>query len=382
MGNVILILILMACSFTLNAQDKIVIGNSVTIKSDILNETRTILVYLPANYEHSSQKYPVIYLLDAETHFVPTAGLVQFWSRIGRMPESIIIGITNTNRNRDFTPKPTAQLPGSGGADNFLKFMNNELFPYVEKNYRIEPFRTVIGHSLCGLFSVYTLLTEPELFNAYIAISPWLIFDSEYMFTLSKETFSKTSSLKKFIYYTGGSAEEQDIVKALKEYSDLLTSTAPKDLRWSYKLMEGDDHNTLILTTIFDGLKILYDQWGVPDSITTKGIKEILRHYEMLSERLSYKVIPSEAGLNIAGYFFLQRNDFEEAIKIFDKNVELYPSSANVFDSRGEAYERMGRLKEAKENYEKASELGENNNDPNLNIFRNNLNRVSNLLQN
>jgi len=376
-------ILLLCCTIQGYAQEKsILLGQSITVTSEVLNESREIYIYLPASYQNSTNKYPVIYLLDADTHFKYTAGILDFFTRTGRIPESILIGIPNTNRNRDFTPTVSKDLPASGGADNFLRFLDKELMPYVDQNYRTHPYRTMIGHSLCGMFSFYTMLSRPDLFNSFIAISPWFIYDNNYIFTYSEPSLERLSSLNKFIYFTGGTAEQENVVQSINKFSDLLRQKAPKDLRWSYKLMEGDDHNSLIFMTIYDGLTNLYDGWRVPDSVLRKGLEPIEDHFDNLSERFGYKIIPSEVFLNAAGYYFLQHNNFPEAIKIFDRNVDLYPLSSNVYDSRGEAFERSGNLKEAKENYKNACDIAEKNGDPNLNIFRNNLNRVNNLLQN
>lgn len=380
-ASLVLILLILFSTHIL-PQNEIIMGRSIQVYSEVLKENRNILVYLPRTYLNSSEKYPVIYLLDAENNFTYTAGLVDFLTRLGRMPESVIVGITNTNRNRDFTPTLSAELPASGGADNFLRFLKEELIPHIEKNYRTEAYKTLIGHSLCGMFSFYTMLTSPDLFNSFIAISPWFIYNNNFMLGFSETAFEIFSTLNKFIYFTAGSIEQPDVVASMDRYTDLLKKKAPADLRWEYKLMEGDDHTSLLPSTIQEGLKKLFDGWRVPDSVLRRGLESIIDHFNGLSEEFGYRVNPSEGFLNVAGYFFLQRNNFEDALKIFSKNVELYPESSNVYDSRGEAFERSGQLKKAKENYAKACEIAEKNNDPNLSIFRNNSNRVNNLMRN
>ncbi|MCK4676626.1 MAG: alpha/beta hydrolase [Bacteroidales bacterium] len=157
--------------------NRVVIGEKVTFKSNILDENRTILVYLPQSYNQTDFCYPVMYLLDGGFHFHHTSGIVGFMSRAGIIPEMIVIGITNVDRNRDFSPTRTEQIPTSGGAEKFLSFLSDELIPFVDRNYRTLPYEILVGHSFGGTFATYTLLNRPETFNAYIAISPYLQYD-------------------------------------------------------------------------------------------------------------------------------------------------------------------------------------------------------------
>ena len=107
--------------------EKIVLGHTVNINSQILGEERPVIVYLPEGYHQSKNKYPVLYLLDGGAHFHHATGIIQFLSRNGRMPQAIVVAIPNTDRTRDFTSSKVKKMQTSGGADNFLNFMQNEL---------------------------------------------------------------------------------------------------------------------------------------------------------------------------------------------------------------------------------------------------------------
>src|SRR6185295_11339504 len=154
----------------------------LTIKSKVMGEDRLILVRTPVGYETNKQSYPVVYMTDGDQHIGHTSSTVEFLARNGRMSEMIVVGIPNTDRTRDLSPtKPkqegatgAPQFPTAGGADNFLKFIETELIPEVEKRYRVTPFRMLAGHSLGGLFAVHAMLTKPDLFRSYVAVSPAL----------------------------------------------------------------------------------------------------------------------------------------------------------------------------------------------------------------
>jgi len=162
-------------------EGNIEIGKIIKINSKILNEDRTIFISLPTGYEQSNEKYPVIYILDGRANFAFSATIVDFLSRNQRMPRTIVVAIPNTDRDRDFTPSHIITSKTSGGADKFLDFMKEELMPYIDNNYRTESYRTLFGHSLCGMFSIYNLFERPEMFNSFIAVSPYLMYDNNYV---------------------------------------------------------------------------------------------------------------------------------------------------------------------------------------------------------
>src|SRR5215470_10738502 len=120
------------------------------MKSDVLGEERVILVRTPVGYETNKLSYPVLYMTDGDAHMDHTSSTIAFLSRNGRIPDLIVVGITNTDRTRDLTPVKSTdkRFPGGGGADNFLKFFETELIPHIEKEYRVQPYRILAGHSL------------------------------------------------------------------------------------------------------------------------------------------------------------------------------------------------------------------------------------------
>lgn len=170
-------------------EEDFTIGKTITLKSEILKENRTINVYLPINYEADSLKiYPVIYLLDGskEEDFIHVAGIVQFgsFSWINMVPETIIVGIANVDRKRDFTyPSGAAidqkELPTSGGSQNFIQFIEKELQPFISANFRTTNTKTLIGQSLGGLLATEILFKAPQLFDNYVIVSPSLWWDDE-----------------------------------------------------------------------------------------------------------------------------------------------------------------------------------------------------------
>jgi len=357
-------------------KENITIGNSIKINSKILNEERNIFVSVPAGYDLAKNSYPVLYLLDGETHFQYTAGVVKFLAAAGRIPEMIVVGIPNTKRNRDFTAVETKGIPEAGGADNFIKFLKNELIPKINSEYRTHNYKILAGHSLCGMFCIYSLIKEPELFDSYIALSPWVIASEKHIMKLAKTDFPPMNNLKKKFYFTAGSLEGNDLLTTIDEFRLLLKEKSPSGFNWKYNLMMDEDHESLVLMTIHDGLRFIFDKWLLTTAEVNAGINGINEHYKRISEEYGYEIKPTEGLLNQAGYTFLQNKIYDEAIAIFKKNIELYPESANVYDSCGEAYEISGQLETAKGYYAKAYDIAKAKNDRNLEIFKNNFERM------
>ena len=153
----------------------------LSMESKALNEERVITVSLPDDYNTSENTYPVLYLLDGRTHFQHATGAVSFLTAQGSIPRMVVVSIHNVDRTRDFSPAHDESSPTSGGADKFLKFLSNELTPYLEKKFRVSAFSMLMGHSFGGTFAAHALYTDPGLFDAYIAVSPYLHFKENYV---------------------------------------------------------------------------------------------------------------------------------------------------------------------------------------------------------
>lgn len=354
-------------------ETNIELGKIITLNSEVLNEERGIFVYLPVGYEQSEAKYPVIYILDGRGNFAFSATTANFLARNQRMPRSIVVGIPNTDRMRDFTPVHEERSPTSGGADKFLEFMEKELIPYINKNYRTNSYKTLYGHSLCGMFAIYTLFEKPEMFDSFIAVSPYLQYADQFVVDKVESSLSEQSEFEKDLFITLGN--EPEYTASLNRMKKLLSEKTEK-LSWKISKRESEDHMSVPLKSLYDGLEFIYSDWRLTNEILMKGMDAVKKHYSNLSDKYGYDVNPTEGAINALGYQHLGKKEYELAITVFKYNVELYPKSANVYDSLGEIMEKAGKTDEAIENYKTAVEIGTKNNDRNLRIYKQNLERV------
>jgi predicted alpha/beta superfamily hydrolase len=241
--------------------------------SETLKENRPLSVYLPEGYDKENTKYPVIYIIDGETrctHAVPT---VRFISSEGLMPKAIVIGIPNVNRNRDFLPGINQDPSVRDSADNFLKFITAELFPYIEKQYRAESYRILIGHSYGGLFAMYALLSQPDAFGAYIMIDPSFWYHSSMMVKRAGSFFGKQTVFPKSVYIAGIEGEAWYFM-GNHAMDSVLKAVAPKDMQWKTFAYANENHGSVTFKTIYDGLRFIFSDFSnnIGDLIPAKGM--------------------------------------------------------------------------------------------------------------
>lgn len=358
--------------------EQICIGEMVNLHSKILDEDRILLVSLPDNYELSNRSYPVLYLLDGNTHFKHANAAADFLSDYGFAPELIVVAITNIDRNRDFTPIISDNNRTGGGALKFHNFITDEVFPYIEDNYRSADYRILMGHSLGGVFIGYSLLEHPAVFDSYIAVSPYLQYANNYIVNESQSKLRKEYDKPISLYMTIGN--EPDYFQSLDKFSDLIQNKSGKSIDFLYVEMKDDNHSTTPYLSLFNGLRFTFSDWGLPQSLYDSGLAAMDNHFAKLSKKYNYEITVSENTINAMGYNFLTNNEIDKAISIFTENTKRFPNSANVYDSLGEAYENNQQLEQALINYQKACDLGKEQNLGTLSIFTENLKRVKDQL--
>lgn len=253
-------------TFGQNRKD-IIPGKKFNIHSEILNEDRVYLLSLPDSYNepgNDKKKYPILILLDGSTHFKTASGVVHFMSsdrnRNYFMPETIIVAIENEDRERDFTvTKLKTKRPNRmGGGRNFLKFIENELIPFIDKNYRTEPIRTLIGHSLGGLLTLNSYMDRNSLFDAYISIDPSIWWDEE---TMKNKVYSISPiSYNKKLYIATANQGEVNYERNKKRHDHLYVLMKEKSdghLNVEKEYFEKENHRSVPLIALYEGLKYI-----------------------------------------------------------------------------------------------------------------------------
>lgn len=237
-----------------------VLGDELTFTSTVLDEERKLNIYLPYSYHlDSTKQFPVIYLLDgsADEDFIHIAGLVQFanFPWVNLLPESIVVGIANVDRKRDFTYPTTIKedleaFPTTGGSARFITFLENELQPLITSQYRITGHRTIIGQSLGGLLASEVLYRRPSLFDTYIIVSPSLWWDGQ---SLLKETLDLEEETFLKVYLAVGEEGEimEGTARALAKQLEGLGE------RLHFDFIQGQDHANILHQAVYRAFSYL-----------------------------------------------------------------------------------------------------------------------------
>lgn len=362
-----------------------------TLHSKVLNEDRVIWVRTPRAYNQGKAAYPVLYLTDGPGHINEIGSTIDFLVENNRMPPLIVVGIANTDRTRDLTPShsdekaPDGTLfdPTSGGGDRFVDFIQKELMPEVEKRYRTASYRVFAGHSYGGLLAIHILITRPNLFEAYIAVSPSLQWDGQRTLHQAQQFFAAQTELNKTLFFSLGNEGNtpNPMGDGFEQLQKTLTAKTPKGFHWDSARYRDEDHGSTVLRAHYAGLRTVFADWQMPrdpkDGFPIGGLAGIEKHSRELSARYGYVILPAEGAINNLGYFLMGAKKFDEAIAVFQRNVELHPGSANVYDSLGEGYENAGKLDLAAQKIQKAIEVGTPLADPNLDGYKDHLKRVT-----
>ncbi|MDB4926718.1 alpha/beta hydrolase-fold protein [Mucilaginibacter sp.] len=389
--------------FTAGAQTiknaNLIIGKVDSIHSKILNENRQVWIFLPAsanNVIYARQHYPVLYLLDAEDHFMSVTAMIQQLSEVNGntvIPEMIVVGITNTDRTRDLTPtnsligfngKTNPELKTSGSGEKFAAFIEKELMPHIDSLYAPSPYKVIIGHSLGGLEVMNILVHHPNLFNAYVAIDPSMWWDSRKLLNETKTvlTQKRFEGRSLFLAIANTMPWGMDTMKARKDTSaatihirsiltlnEAIRSNAANGLTFAYKYYNEDNHESVPLIAAYDALHFLFNGFGFTAdelakffdlTVKVDAATLISDHYQRISKQMGYKVLPPQPLIGLIGRSLLVKNMPEQAYSVFSLYLRSYPDSFNANDSLGDYYKSKGDKQKAIEYYSKALAILEN----------------------
>jgi len=347
--------------------ENITIGEKLSMHSKVLDEDRKYWVHLPSNY-NENKRYPVVYLLDGDAHFEPTVGILKHMSRNGQMPEMLVVAILNTDRTRDLTPSHTIVgadgktaefLKTSGGSKKFLKYIKTELMPKIKNDYATVPHNVLIGHSFGGLFSLYALLEEPDLFQSYVSIDPSIWWDNQWLNTQLGNKLDKPPQGFTSLYIAAANnpdrkgAPPQMMMRPQRNFFAKVSTWNSNTFNSAIEYFPNEDHGTVPLIALYNALKFVYQDFNINVENIMEDPSRLNSHYNNWSKKLGYDLQPPENTINNLGYAFMGQGKIAQAIDYFKQNVKMYPNSSNTYDSLAEGYMEKGETKLAIEYYQK-----------------------------
>jgi predicted alpha/beta superfamily hydrolase len=263
-----------------------------SLPSTMVDQEFKIYVALPFDYQTAADSYPVLYISDANWIFGTVTEIIRSLQLFQEVPQMVIVGIgypvndfrdTQGLRVRDLTPtkndawieglaKLTQQdfkTSGSGGADNFLKFIRDELKPFIKANYRINSEdSSILGHSFGGLFGLYALLQSPNTFNRYVLSSPSIWWNPEAAFAWEENLASEYSDLSAKVFISAGTLEEvmpvpvrggpAKFVTNMQAMATRLQNRGYKSLTLTQHVFEDETHVSVSPGAISKGLRVVF----------------------------------------------------------------------------------------------------------------------------
>lgn len=379
-------------AFGQNDADQIIIGERETIYSKILQEEREFLIHVPKSHEETpGMNYPVLVLLDGDSHF---AGMVGMLTNLAQniyepvCPEMIVVGIPNTDRMRDLTPShmddgegEQSFMASTGGGEKFTQFLEHELLKHLDSEYPTAQYRILVGHSLGGLMVINTLFRHPHIFDNYIAIDPSLWYNDEYLLNdvwklLEERDYSEESlyvsianTMEDEMNYEtveADTSEASEHIRAILKFSKFVSTESSTHPRTSWQYYPDDTHGSVPFISEYDGMRFLFnwfkeDKRKVLEADKDVPAEEVLSWVVDYSNNLSKvfrsEILPDEQWVNYLGYHFMGLEDYDKAYEFFRLNLESYPSSPNCYDSMGEYYRNIYEHEKSEEYYKLAEIL-------------------------
>lgn len=241
--------------------EKIAGGEIRKLHSRVLEEDRLLFVGLPDDYDSTKTEYPVFYKLDGDKKsFAKTLSELKELRDAKQIPPMILVGIPNTDRDRDMLPVAIPGRRNSGGSHNFLRFAREEMIPFIEQNYRGSDFSIIMGTSNTALFAVYTFINQPSTFDAYLVSSPMIGHSPELVETTTEKLLSQDLQLDNSLYIIYGDQDSPKVIDSVPVFLKQLRANMPDGLRLEQVILPGEGH--------------------VPDSSLTRGITWIYSDFE------------------------------------------------------------------------------------------------------
>ncbi|MEY8848197.1 alpha/beta hydrolase [Psychroserpens sp. XS_ASV72] len=246
--------LILNCNSKPSYNDPIPEHDTFTIASKRVNEIRVINIWTPPKYIEENESYPVLFMPDGgiKEDFSHIANTISKLVKAKSIPPIILVGIENTERGRDLTGASQSDYdaqfcPLTDGAKDFRAFILEELVPEINKKYRTQNKKGLLGESLAGLFVMETFFKSPSSFDFYIAMDPSLWWNDHQMVSEAKSYFSSFPETPISLWYAGSSAE--DISNHTKTLEAKLNQSAPENLTWTYSDEPNEQHHTIFRAT-------------------------------------------------------------------------------------------------------------------------------------
>jgi|GEM_PF-1441536 len=338
--------------------EPIITGGKFTFTSQVLNEDKEIYISLPDNYDSRNYYYPVIYVVEAEFLFNPTSMISKHMAMRNEIPQSIVIGIANGEHEK----RQEMTLPIHGGkVYDHLEFLRSELIPHIEKNFRANSHRTIVGLSPTTGLVLEAFWQEPDIFSGYISLATHLTWPPRKGVSMVEQLIKTITDKEhpKASIYLG--IAEQDITRTKYETAayqnavDKLKGVPVTNVNFKLEALEGEEHYGMALSGIRSGLKTIFPLMKPMNRFREENdpAAAIKVHYDKLSKVYGFKTLPIETSdphsESLSGWAeALSRwNMPQKAIGLYKLGVEYFPEEPAMLMGLAESYQKSGLMEEA-----------------------------------
>lgn len=369
-----------------------IIGLTITVQSEIMNDEREIQVFLPDNYRESDKKYPVLYILDGQRYFLHGVSLQKAFFEFEQTPEFIVVGISKkqSDRNRHFTRN----------SGKYLQFIKKEVIGHIDNHFRSSEERLLFGWAFGGGFTIQTMTNEPDLFDAYISASAFPLANK---ISTIDSLLGANPDFDKYLYFTVGT-NEGSVKKGNLELNKLLVGQAPAKMNWTFRELQGEEHRSTPFTTLYHGIKSYFNYYpelqfnSLEEFSKAGGLQYIYDYYKQRAIRFGFanKVADwtmfnltrnairandfqqfdtfvnefqktgfiTRLSVNRAcliAEYYLKNSRHNKAIAIFKPIIDKHPDAERPLYGLGDAHKALNEDKIAEKYYNQAKALSKKN---------------------
>jgi predicted alpha/beta superfamily hydrolase len=329
----------------LTAQDSVTIGKYRKFESTILGGEISYIEHLPEGYGKTEKDYPVVFMMNGQdiSAFANAVATIEILSG-ERIPDMILIGISNTGiaQNSWACPDDSGKVIG---ASNFYNFLEQELLPEIQKNYRTNNYKILMGQSNSGLFVLHSFFTNPDLFNAYIIASPMFGWCPDYFLNRTTTFLDSNKTLKQKLYISYGDLDYVEVLNHIQTFNDILIKQSPKGFMWQLDLIENCGH--VPQSTLNNALLFFFSECTMTAERKKYSVAEIKSHFENLSRKYGFIVNPKAGILFDMAYDLRNGKQYDGAIALLYYLISLYPNSAMYYYALGHTYYKKGDMESA-----------------------------------
>jgi predicted alpha/beta superfamily hydrolase len=349
-------------------------GHQYQIQSKILSEQRRLLIYVPEEYQQSSEKFPVVYVLEGDIHYKHATISIEKIQQSGWMPASIIVAITDNKgtNTRDYIHE----------SDNFLRFINQEVQPFVAKNFRLNGFKTLFGHLHSGKFVLETFIKDSDEFDSYIAANPRI---RQGTITRFEALLDQNKTLDQALYFTVGTVFDNGPynVEPVAALAELLKNKAPKSLQWQYQYIPLHGVYSSANVTLYNGLSVNFtDYVGTPmksyqEFVDGNGMEGVKASFAQRAKKYHISAEVDEGSFMGLGFMFMDNGHPKEAVELITDAINNnFPQSVQLYRVLGRAYLKMESYQQAFNAYQTMVLKAKQQNHPRLDGFEDLLEQV------